>query len=67
MNKQDVLDLISEMPDELDIEELVYRLSVLRKLELAEEDFREGRLIPHEDVVREMDEWPGRLTSEVNG
>ena len=39
--------------DELDIDEIMYRLYVRQKLETAEKDVREGRVISHEEVVRE--------------
>lgn len=51
--KQQVYDLIKDLPDELDIDEIMYRLYVRQKLETAEKDVREGRIISHEEVVRE--------------
>jgi len=51
--KQQVFELLKDLPDELDIDEIMYRLYVRQKLETAEKDVREGRIISHEEVVRE--------------
>jgi hypothetical protein len=55
--KQQVLDMIKELPEKIDVDELMYRLYLRQKLEAAEEDVREDRLIPHEEVVRETSKW----------
>jgi predicted transcriptional regulator len=38
-------------------DEVGYRLYLREKLDGAEEDVREGRLITHEDVVAETSRW----------
>jgi len=45
--KQQVLELIRELPQEVDIDELIHRLYLRQKLEAAEKDVRKGRLISH--------------------
>jgi hypothetical protein len=55
--KQQVLDMIKELPEKIDVDELMYRLYLRQKLEAAEEDVREDRLIPHEEVVEETSKW----------
>lgn len=55
--KQQVLDMIKELPEKIDVDELMYRLYLRQKLEAAEEDVREGRLISHEEVVKETSKW----------
>ena len=55
--KQQIFELIKDLPDELDIDEIMYRLYVRQKLETAEKDVREGRIISHEEVVRETSKW----------
>ncbi|MGB7531647.1 MAG: hypothetical protein WA977_01530 [Halobacteriota archaeon] len=49
--KQQVINLIKELPEKIDIDVLMYRLYLRQKLEAAEEDVREGRLISHEEVM----------------
>ncbi|MDI6744603.1 MAG: hypothetical protein QMD07_04405 [Thermodesulfovibrionales bacterium] len=55
--KQQVLDLIKDLPEEVDIDEVMYRLYLRQKLEAAEKDVREGRLISQEEVIKETSKW----------
>lgn len=57
MNKRDVLRLLEGTPEEIDVEELHYRLYVLQKLEAAEADIQAGRVTPHDEVIRRSREW----------
>ena len=57
MKKDEVFHLLEQMPDEIDVEELIYTLHLRWKLELAETDIAAGRVIPHEAIEREMEEW----------
>jgi predicted transcriptional regulator len=58
--KQQILELIKDLPEEVDIDEVMYRLYLRQKIEAAEKDVREGRLVSHEEVVRETSEWFGK-------
>ncbi|MGB3459470.1 MAG: hypothetical protein WBB08_09310 [Halobacteriota archaeon] len=55
--KQQVIDMIEDLPERIDVDELMYRLYLREKLEAAEEDVREDRLISHEEVVNETTKW----------
>jgi len=55
--KQEVFELIKDLPDEVDIDEIIYRLYLRQKLESAEKDVREGQLVSHEEVVKETSKW----------
>lgn len=57
IDKQKVAEIIKDLPDEVDIDELIYRLYLRQKLEAAEKDASEGRLLSHEEVVRETSKW----------
>jgi hypothetical protein len=57
MKKSEVLELLQEMPEDLDVEKLIYTLYLRQKLEIAEADLAAGRVISHEEVEREMEEW----------
>lgn len=57
MPKQQVLDLVNDLPDQVDIDEVIYRLYLRQKLELSEQDVREGRLHSHAEVVKESSQW----------
>ena len=57
MKKNDVLALLREMPDDIDTDDLMYRLYLRQKLEAAEAAAEIGDVIPHDEVVRRSDEW----------
>jgi hypothetical protein len=57
ITKQQIFDIVKEFPDEVDVDELIYRLYLRQKLEASEEDVRNGRLIPHEEVLKETSKW----------
>lgn len=55
--KKQILELVKDLPEEVDIDEVMYRLYLRQKLEAAEEDVREGRLVSHEEVMKETSQW----------
>ena len=57
MKKQDVLNLIRDMPDEFDPDDLMYHLYILAKIEKAETSIAEHGLIPDEEIEREFEAW----------
>jgi hypothetical protein len=59
VKKQDVMELMHDMPDEdeIDIETLMYRLYVRRKIELSEAAIEAGDLLTEEEVDREIEKW----------
>ena len=57
MKKNDILELLQEMPDEIDADELMYRLYLKQKLESAEAAAATGDIMPHDEVVRQSDAW----------
>ena len=57
MKKHDVLALLREMPDDIDTDDLMYRLYLRQKLEAAEAAAETGDIIPHDEAVRRSDEW----------
>jgi len=56
--KKRLLELIDDLPEEVEIDEVMYRLYLRQKLEEAERDVREGRVTSHEEVVKETSRWP---------
>ncbi len=57
MNKRDVLQILESMPEEIDPDELMYRIWFLQKLEAAERDAEAGNIITHAELVRRSEEW----------
>ena len=58
--KKQVFEMMKDLPEEVDIEELMYRLYLMKKIEAAEQDVREGRLVSNEEVLRETQKWFGK-------
>jgi predicted transcriptional regulator len=57
IHKEEVLALVRQLPDEIDIEELIYRLYLLEKLAAAEADIAAGRTLSAEEVRKRVREW----------
>lgn len=55
--KQEVLDLISALPDECSYDEIRYRLYLHRKLRESEKAVAEGRVHTQEEVERIAKTW----------
>ncbi len=58
--KEDVLELVRQLPDEVDIEELVYRLYLREKLAAADADIAAGRTLSAEEVREHVRQWRRR-------
>jgi hypothetical protein len=57
MHKEEVLELVRRLPDEVDIEELIYRLYLHEKLAAAEADIAAGRTLSAEEVREHALQW----------
>jgi len=49
--KEEIIKLIQELPDDATLEDIQYHLFVKQKLLRAEEEIKEGKTIPHEEVM----------------
>lgn len=57
MKKDDVVELLSHLPDEFPPDELIYRLYLKQKVDHAEAAAVAGEVLSQEEVVRLSDEW----------
>ena len=55
--KQEALDAIARLPDDTDMDEIMYRLYVLDKIRKSREAAEQGRTTSHADLKREMETW----------
>ena len=55
--KKEAMDAIANLPDNTDMDEIMYRLYVLDKLRKGREAVEQGRTISHEDIKREIERW----------
>lgn len=56
-----VLDVLESLPDDCSVEDIQYELYVRQRVAEGEHGADEGKLVPHEQVMREAREWLGRL------
>ena len=57
MHKAEVLELVRQLPDEVDVEEVIYRLYLREKLAAAEADITAGRTLSPEEVRQQARTW----------
>ena len=55
--KADVLELVNGLPENIDVEELIYRLYLREKLAAAETDIAAGRSVSMADARAEATSW----------
>lgn len=55
--KQEAIESIRSLPDDADIDEIMYRLYVLDKVRKAREAIDAGQTLTTDDLGREIDEW----------
>jgi hypothetical protein len=55
--KQDALETIGKLPDDADMDEIMYRLYVLDKIRKGQEAVEQGRTTSSEDLKREIESW----------
>ena len=55
--KQDALDTIMQVPDNADIEEIMYRLYVLDKVRKGQEAVERGDTLTSDELKRDIDSW----------
>ena len=58
MKKQDILEIVQDLPDDVDIDKLIYTLRFRREIDrgLAEADA--GQEVSLEEIDAMIDEWP---------
>lgn len=55
--KQEVLKVISQMPEDSDMDEIMYRLYVLDKIKKGQEAVAQAEMPTSEQLKREIDAW----------
>jgi predicted transcriptional regulator len=55
--KQEAIETIERLPDDVPLDEIVYRLFVLNKIHLGLRDIDAGRVMPSEALAAEIEEW----------
>ncbi len=55
--KQDALETIGKLPDDTDMDEIMYRLYVLDKIRKGQQAVEQGQTTTSEDLKREIETW----------
>ncbi len=55
--KQEALDAIARLPEDTDIEEIMYRLYVLENIRRGQQDAAQGKTQSAEEVLRDIQTW----------
>lgn len=55
--KQDALHAIEQLPDDVPLDEIVYQLYVLNKVQQGLKDIDAGRTISADELTREIEAW----------
>jgi predicted transcriptional regulator len=55
--KQEALEAIGQLPEDTDMDEIMYRLYVLDKIRKGQEAVEKGQTISSEELKREIDSW----------
>ena len=46
--------LLKELPEKVDVEDVMYRIFLLEKIEAGEKNIAEGRTLPHKEAVERL-------------
>jgi len=57
MKKESLVEVLNELPTEFNLDELIEKLLVIEKIEIALNDIKNGRVISHEMVKKEIKKW----------
>lgn len=55
--KQEALKMIDQLPDDADMDEIMYRLYVLDKIRKGQEAAEQGKTVTSEQLKREIEVW----------
>lgn len=55
--KQDALDAINQVPENADMEEIMYRLYILDKVRKGREAIERGDTLTSHELKRDIDSW----------
>ncbi|HMW47999.1 MAG TPA: hypothetical protein PKD17_01950 [Cellvibrionaceae bacterium] len=55
--KQDALEILQHLPDNADIEEIMYRLYVLENIRRGQLDAEKGKTTDAEQLLKDIQKW----------
>ena len=58
--KQEVMELLQQLPDDSSLEEIQYHLYVRQKIQRGLQDTEQGKVLTQEEVEKRMKKWTAR-------
>jgi hypothetical protein len=55
--KQEAIHAIERLPDDVHLDEIIYRLYVLRNVQQGVKDVDTGRTVSSDEIAREIETW----------
>lgn len=55
--KEEVMQILKDLPDSSTLEEIQYHLYVRQKIQRGQKDIEEGRTYTQDEVEKRMDKW----------
>ncbi|MBK8972052.1 MAG: hypothetical protein IPM37_11985 [Hahellaceae bacterium] len=55
--KQEALDAIARLPESTDMEEIIYRLYVLENIRRGQQDAKQDKSTPAEQILQDIQKW----------
>ena len=57
ITKSQVAEVVRQLPQQVDLDDLMYRLYLLKKIEKGEADIRAKRTVSHADLLKKIKKW----------
>ena len=57
MRKKAIIQVLNDLPSEVKLDEVIEKLIVLEKIEVGLTDIKEGRVIDHNSVKKQIKKW----------
>lgn len=55
--KQEALNTIGKLPDDVDMDEIMYQLCVIDKIRKGQQAIEDGHTLSHEEMKKEIEKW----------
>lgn len=55
--KEDAIRIISNLPDDVSIDDIMYKLYVLDKVKRGQKDIKNGKYLSSDELGKEIEEW----------
>ena len=55
--KEQVLEIVEKAPDDASVEDIIETLKLVEAIREGKEAIAEGRVVPHEEVVKMVPKW----------